>query len=152
MKQPALTAALLLYGLLAGAPAASPAATPAPTADVHPAPAPLGGDFPPPEGAVPLSALSETARERLETNLKAAPGVPVAAFVPQKQSGGAAPRTEVFAARNLTPEAGVRLSAEQFEVIGRQLALDPERVRRIEHRVLAQLARDRDLEALHEAA
>ena len=48
--------------------------------------------------------------------------------MPQKQCGGAARPREVFTAQNLTPEAGVRLSADQFAVIGRQLALqvDPD--------------------------
>jgi RNA polymerase primary sigma factor len=41
---------------------------------------------------------------------------------------------------------------KSYAAIGRELELDPERVRRIEHRVLAQLALDRDLEALHAAA
>jgi RNA polymerase primary sigma factor len=41
---------------------------------------------------------------------------------------------------------------KSYAAIGRELALDPERVRRIEHRVLAQLALDQDLEALHTAA
>ena len=40
---------------------------------------------------------------------------------------------------------------KSYAAIGRELALDPERVRRIEHRVLKQLALDRDLEALHAA-
>jgi RNA polymerase primary sigma factor len=40
---------------------------------------------------------------------------------------------------------------KSYAAIGRELELDPERVRRIEHRVLAQLALDRDLEALHAA-
>jgi RNA polymerase primary sigma factor len=41
---------------------------------------------------------------------------------------------------------------KSYAAIGRELALDPERVRRIEHRVLAQLALDQELEALHTAA
>lgn len=41
---------------------------------------------------------------------------------------------------------------KSYAAIGRELELDPERVRRIEHRVLKQLAMDRDLEALHAAA
>jgi len=41
---------------------------------------------------------------------------------------------------------------KSYAAIGRELELDPERVRRIEHRVLAQLALYRDLEALHAAA
>jgi RNA polymerase primary sigma factor len=40
---------------------------------------------------------------------------------------------------------------KSYAAIGRELELDPERVRRIEHRVLAQLALDRELEALHAA-
>jgi RNA polymerase primary sigma factor len=40
---------------------------------------------------------------------------------------------------------------KSYAAIGRELELDPERVRRIEHRVLKQLALDRDLEALHAA-
>jgi RNA polymerase primary sigma factor len=40
---------------------------------------------------------------------------------------------------------------KSYAAIGRELELDPERVRRIEHRVLKQLAMDRDLEALHAA-
>ena len=40
---------------------------------------------------------------------------------------------------------------KSYAAIGRALELDPERVRRIERRVLAQLALDRELEALHAA-
>jgi RNA polymerase primary sigma factor len=40
---------------------------------------------------------------------------------------------------------------KSYAAIGRELELDPERVRRIEHRVLEQLALDRELEALHAA-
>jgi RNA polymerase primary sigma factor len=40
---------------------------------------------------------------------------------------------------------------KSYAAIGRELALDPERVRRIERRVLQQLALDSDLEALHAA-
>jgi RNA polymerase primary sigma factor len=40
---------------------------------------------------------------------------------------------------------------KSYAAIGRELELDPERVRRIEHRVLAQLALHRDIEALRAA-
>jgi DNA-directed RNA polymerase sigma subunit (sigma70/sigma32) len=40
---------------------------------------------------------------------------------------------------------------KSYAAIGRELELDPEGVRRIEHRVLAQLALHRDIEALHAA-
>jgi RNA polymerase primary sigma factor len=40
---------------------------------------------------------------------------------------------------------------KSYAAIGRELEIDPERVRRIEHRVLKQLALDGDLEALHAA-